>query len=124
MVKEKRRTWCFFFLLMASERKGSSRQPETGLPPRCEPQLSIPAPHIESFDYFLEKGLPLAVRDLQPVEIEFPDLKSYLTVWINSVSISTPCHSAFDQKLYPSEVRRTPRPLWASPPPPITPAPC
>lgn len=76
----------------------------TDLPPRCEPQLSIPAPHIESFDYFLNKGLALAVQDLEPVEIEIADLHSHIKIWFDNVKISSPCHSAYDEKLFPSEV--------------------
>ena len=31
---------------------------------------AIAKPHIESFNYFLEEGLPNAVADLDPIEVE------------------------------------------------------
>jgi hypothetical protein len=33
------------------------------------------APHVESFDYFLEEGLPAAIADLDPVYATFPNQK-------------------------------------------------
>ena len=73
------------------------------LPPRCEEQLSIPESHVESFNYFLNTGINLAVKDLQPVEVEFPDL-GYVRFWFESVTINTPCFGNYDEKAYPSLV--------------------
>jgi hypothetical protein len=67
-------------------------------------QHQIPAAHIKSFDYFLDKGFGKLVEDLQPVEIEFPENKSFMRVWIRSVNIGQPCHAAFDKPLFPAEV--------------------
>ena len=84
------------------------RRAEGGVPSRCEPQLSIPEPHIDSFNYFLEKGLKLAVQDLQPVEIDFPDLKSHIRIWFDSVTINYPCRGGYGDKVFPSEVSNGP----------------
>lgn len=73
------------------------------LPPKCDAQLKIPEAHIDSFNYFLEEGLNKAVADLQPVEVEIPEL-GYMRFWFDSVKISQPCKTTYDDKLWPSEV--------------------
>ena len=88
---------------MSTKRKGPSAIPHRGLPPKCDTQLSITDSHIESFDYFLSKGLPKAVEDLTPVDVEIPDI-GYFKFWFDSVQIGSPCGTSYDEKLYPTEV--------------------
>lgn len=74
------------------------------LPPTCESQLNIPECHVSSFNYFLNRGLNLLVQDLQPVEVEFPDINAHIRFYFESVTIGTPCHGSYDEPLYPGEV--------------------
>lgn len=78
------------------------------LPPRCEAQLNITENHVNSFNHFLNHGLNLLVQDVQPVEVEFPDINAHMRFYFESVSISTPCHGSYDEPLYPGEVNCDP----------------
>ncbi|CAK9217456.1 unnamed protein product [Sphagnum troendelagicum] len=66
--------------------------------------MELTRPHVDSFDYFVERGLEMAARGLHPVEVTHP-----FALWIEKPIISPPMkeHSsqALDQRLLPSECR-------------------
>ena len=64
---------------------------------------SLALPHVGSFDYFLDRGLALAIADIIPFEIDLVDLKKVtsaqtnvnrevqtLKLWIENVRIAKP----------------------------------
>eukprot|EP01104_Vermistella_antarctica_P001539 TRINITY_DN115_c3_g1_i2.p1 TRINITY_DN115_c3_g1~~TRINITY_DN115_c3_g1_i2.p1 ORF type:complete len:1160 (+),score=268.09 TRINITY_DN115_c3_g1_i2:138-3617(+) len=67
----------------------------------------IPHPHINSFNWFLEEGLPLAVKDLDVEEIRDPKDPdgSSLKLKINEVQIGYPSKATYEDRLLPSECR-------------------
>ncbi|CAI5957947.1 unnamed protein product [Closterium sp. NIES-65] len=75
-----------------------------GVPENLE---NLVAPHIDSFDYFVERGLPEAVRLIRPVEVHdsFRKLKFYL--WWENPSITKPfSEDGQHRPVYPSECRQ------------------
>lgn len=48
------------------------------------------SPHVDSFDRFLDAGLPGAVAALEPQEVEHPAGGPRLRFWLESVSIAKP----------------------------------
>ncbi|CAI5969894.1 unnamed protein product [Closterium sp. NIES-64] len=80
-----------------------------GVPENLE---NLVAPHIDSFDYFVERGLPEAVRLIRPVEVHdsFRKLKFYL--WWENPSITKPfSEDGQHRPVYPSEVHRITTPV-------------
>ena len=70
----------------------------------------LAAPHVESFNYFCNEGLPLAVKNLLPVTIESPNEEREgprVTTTITSVRMSTPIKNedCKDPRLLPGECR-------------------
>ncbi|CAI5484022.1 unnamed protein product [Closterium sp. Yama58-4] len=75
-----------------------------GVPENLE---NLVAPHIDSFDYFVERGLPEAVRLIRPVEVHdsFRKLRFYL--WWENPSITKPfSEDGQHRPVYPSEHRQ------------------
>ncbi|CAI5967511.1 unnamed protein product [Closterium sp. NIES-65] len=75
-----------------------------GVPENLE---NLVAPHIDSFDYFVERGLPEAVHLIRPVEVHdsFRKLKFYL--WWENPSITKPfSEDGQHRPVYPSECRQ------------------
>jgi len=64
------------------------------------------APHIESFNVFLEELLPLAVNDLNRCEVKISET-SKMTFWIDEVQLAYPSKETPDDKLFPWEVCST-----------------
>jgi DNA-directed RNA polymerase I subunit RPA2 len=70
----------------------------------------LAAPHVESFNYFINEGLPLAVENLLPITLERPNEDGggqRLTMTISSVRMSSPIKSedCKDPRLLPGECR-------------------
>ena len=71
----------------------------------------LTAPHIESFDYFLDEGLRLSVAALETEEVDHPsgEPNSAIRFWFESVAIAKPVRNdagSLDVKpLYPTECR-------------------
>ena len=70
----------------------------------------LAAPHVESFNYFINEGLPQAVKNLLPITIERPNEEGgaqRLTMSISSVRMSSPIKSedCKDPRMLPSECR-------------------
>lgn len=69
------------------------------------------APHVSSFDYFLEEGLAASVVAAEAVEIEYPPGTDgpRVRMWLESITISRPVRteagSLDDKPLYPAECR-------------------
>ena len=82
------------------------------------------APHVESFNYFLEQGLATAIAFLDPVALSYGDVqgkrgslatplsaedrKTAVSFYLEGVQIGQPAHadSSLDDKVYPSECRQ------------------
>jgi DNA-directed RNA polymerase I subunit RPA2 len=79
----------------------------------------LSAPHVESFDYFLEMGLVKAVQDIVPCEIDIVDFKAgpvdveevdTAKFWVENVKIAKPTKQVSTKggqssKLIPRECR-------------------
>eukprot|EP00795_Rhopilema_esculentum_P014271 gene14271-5300_t len=83
---------------------------QSGLPPKKQNQAlqNFAAPHIQSFNYMLEDGLSMAVKDIMPQEFLLPDGKR-MSLHLVDASIGIPtvpegCY-ARTMKIYPSECR-------------------
>ena len=67
------------------------------------------APHVDSFDQFVDQGLGLCVDALDAQEIEHPNGGPRLRFWLESVNVSKPVRSALGRldstPLFPSECR-------------------
>ncbi|CAM9179419.1 unnamed protein product [Chrysoparadoxa australica] len=64
------------------------------------------APHVESFNYFLDEGLAEAVVDIPEQQVEIQNQK--LRIWYESVIVGQPCKTNQDSmssRLYPRECR-------------------
>lgn len=71
----------------------------------------LAAPHVESFNYFCNEGLPNAVKNLLPVTIERPEdaaSEQRVTVNITSVRMSTPIKNEDCKVKFPKEPRKEP----------------
>ena len=75
----------------------------------------LAAPHVESFNYFLSEGLPLAVKHLLPVTLESPAKDGQeaggggrVEMTISSVRMSSPIKSedCKDPRMLPNECRQ------------------
>ena len=74
-------------------------------------------PHIESYNFMLDKGLALAVKDIPPVEVIFAILAHFqvtngdsgatLRFWIQDIRIGYPIKEddSVDTRLLPHECR-------------------
>jgi len=70
----------------------------------------LAAPHVESFNYFINEGLPLAVQNLLPVTLERPNGETRgqrVVMTISSVRMSSPIKSedCKDPRMLPGECR-------------------
>lgn len=67
-------------------------------------------PHIDSFNYFVGRGLELAVMNLNSVEITQPGSSTKLRIWLERPTILRPdketTESVHDQRLLPYECRQ------------------
>lgn len=91
---------------------------------------SLTAPHVESFNYFLEKGLAAGIQSIEPAELDLIDTRALAAVdeaddeqysaildetatlqfWLEDASIAKPIKAAasgrnHDNKLLPREAR-------------------
>lgn len=64
------------------------------------------APHVDSFDWFLQEGLDKCVADLERAEVE-ADGADPVTVWIERITVTEAQQSrdGDQKKLWPSECR-------------------
>lgn len=65
------------------------------------------APHVDSYNYFLEYGLTTAVSDLLPLEVQLTD-GPFIKLTVDSVHIASPFKNedfAAEQRLTPREAR-------------------
>lgn len=70
-----------------------------------EQRRALAAPHLDSFDFFLQHGLALAVADLDPVEVQTPGGVD-VRLSLSDVSVGAPAPpDSDDKKLYPIECR-------------------
>jgi hypothetical protein len=72
-----------------------------------EKLTSLSRPHIESFDYFIEKGINEAVTRLDSMEIVHPVDKKALEMWFDNLVVHKPVKEykdASDSRLFPNEV--------------------
>eukprot|EP00794_Sanderia_malayensis_P003438 gene3438-3933_t len=82
----------------------------SGVPPQSQNKTlqNFAAPHIDSFNYMLEQGLSIAVKDISPQEFILPDGKkvalSFADASIGIPTIPDGCYAS-TLKLYPSECR-------------------
>ena len=79
-----------------------------GLPLETHERIKdIPLPHIESFNFMLDLGLDLAVKDLMPREFRLAPKTAPVRMWVDNVTIDTPRKDerCDDPMLYPSECR-------------------
>jgi DNA-directed RNA polymerase beta subunit len=61
------------------------------LPRNLSKLRELTQPHIESFDYFLDSALHIAVKDIPAVEVTLgDDNKTNLCWWLESVSVEHP----------------------------------
>lgn len=76
-------------------------------PPHAQLLQEVVANHVRSFNFMLDKALPLAVKSLHPVELEADGVKA--TVSFGSVEIAAPTeYGSFNRvvrAVYPSECR-------------------
>eukprot|EP00878_Enallax_costatus_P037173 GHUV01041973.1.p1 GENE.GHUV01041973.1~~GHUV01041973.1.p1 ORF type:complete len:190 (+),score=46.68 GHUV01041973.1:310-879(+) len=67
------------------------------------------APHVASFDYFLEEGIQQAVRLLEPLEVEHPRTKQLHRFWFDSPVVGLPINDAAppgaETRLFPRDCR-------------------
>jgi DNA-directed RNA polymerase I subunit RPA2 len=80
---------------------------------------TLSMPHVESFNYFLEVGLPRGIKDIEPAELDLVDPQqvrdgevdwdevSTMQFWVEDVKISKPSKSSAGRsnKLLPRETR-------------------
>jgi DNA-directed RNA polymerase I subunit RPA2 len=83
---------------------------------------TLSLPHVDSFNYFLEVGLPRGIKDIEPVELDLIDIQklrqegsgivdwnevSTVKFWMEDVKIAKPVKSAAGRsnKLLPRECR-------------------
>ncbi|KAG0595859.1 hypothetical protein M758_UG204100 [Ceratodon purpureus] len=75
----------------------------------CSSLFELTKPHVDSYDYFVERGLEEAVRRLQPLELKHPISGATLRLWVEKPNVSPPMKDlgsqALDQRLLPSECR-------------------
>jgi DNA-directed RNA polymerase beta subunit len=77
------------------------------VPERTRKRLQhLVAPHVESFNYFLDSGLSTAIEDILPLEVSLID-GPFIRIKVESMSISNPSKSDdyTDGKLTPREAR-------------------
>eukprot|EP00163_Fabomonas_tropica_P004327 TRINITY_DN13816_c0_g1_i1.p1 TRINITY_DN13816_c0_g1~~TRINITY_DN13816_c0_g1_i1.p1 ORF type:complete len:1143 (-),score=294.48 TRINITY_DN13816_c0_g1_i1:13-3441(-) len=77
--------------------------------PDKQPQAlkELVAPHVDSFNSFLEEDLPMAIDDLAPHRVTNVPGVGAVQFWIEDVNISYPTKNddSLDSKLYPYECR-------------------
>jgi DNA-directed RNA polymerase I subunit RPA2 len=81
---------------------------------------TLSAPHVESFNYFLEVGLQAGIQDIEPAELDIVDRKNYvdwneldtnettlLRYWVENVKVAQPVKSTSGNttRLLPRECR-------------------
>lgn len=81
---------------------------------------SLTAPHVDSFNYFLEEGLARGIKDLEPAELDILDMQklreggkidlsevSTVKFWMEDVKVAKPTKAAGGRsnKLIPRECR-------------------
>ena len=89
-------------------------RPDLGKLPadKCRQLRFLSQTHVESFDWFLEKGLPSIADAVDPVEFQFDkaDKKSRFRLEIETIEIGTPTvpekSSSKYRKVLPSECRQ------------------
>ncbi|GAX83529.1 hypothetical protein CEUSTIGMA_g10954.t1 [Chlamydomonas eustigma] len=66
-------------------------------------------PHVDSFDYFVDEGMDLAVSCMEPIEIQNPITKTVSSFWFEEPSLSKPIKedagANYDPRLLPRECR-------------------
>ena len=73
-----------------------------------EKLMNLSRPHIESYDYFIEKGMHEAVARLDNMEITHPVDKKTLEMWVDNLVVHQPEKEYTDvseKRLFPNEVR-------------------
>ncbi|XP_078427408.1 nuclear RNA polymerase A2 [Wolffia australiana] len=67
-------------------------------------------PHVESFDYFLDAGLEIALMNIKPVEIS-DSARTTLRIWLGKPDLQAPerqgGRKALREPLYPNECRQS-----------------
>ena len=65
------------------------------------------APHVESFNWFLNEGIDLAVSSVDAEEMQVGEGGPRLRYWIDSVTLGRPSKSddSIDTRLWPREAR-------------------
>ncbi|BBN05770.1 DNA-directed RNA polymerase I subunit RPA2 [Marchantia polymorpha subsp. ruderalis] len=92
---------------MNAARMGSGG-PEVVAP---EQLLDLMGPHIDSFDYFVNRGLQSAVQNMQSVEVVHPVSNVNLRMWLDKPVVNRPMKDqkdgalSLDQRLLPTECR-------------------
>lgn len=83
------------------------RIPGSVPPEMCKSLLNLTKPHIDSYNFMLDKGLDMAVSDLIPLEVQNGEKGPILRYWIESVHIGYPCKEddSMDSRLLPHECR-------------------
>ncbi|CAN0019079.1 unnamed protein product, partial [Ectocarpus fasciculatus] len=101
----------------AAQRQAGKSHPTTGpsftlksIPGKttADKRRSLVAPHIESFDFFLEDGLSEAVKDMPPQVMELGEGGPLLKLWVEGVTVGYPGkknEEATNAKLTPRECR-------------------
>merc|ERR1711991_190104 len=62
------------------------------------------APHVESFNYCLNTGLPQSVANIPPIDFQVGDLP-YIKIWVEELQVGYPSKQSLDDSLLPSECR-------------------
>jgi DNA-directed RNA polymerase I subunit RPA2 len=64
-------------------------------------------PHVESFDYFLEKGLDKMLESIRPMEIKDPNSNKFLRISLEKGHVLPPMRDGrLGVPLYPQECRQ------------------
>ncbi|CAN0476694.1 unnamed protein product, partial [Ectocarpus sp. 12 AP-2014] len=102
---------------LTAQRQAGKSHPTTGpsftlksIPGKttADKRRSLVAPHIESFDFFLEDGLSEAVKDMPPQVMQLGEGGPLLKLWVEGVTVGYPGkknEEATNAKLTPRECR-------------------
>ncbi|KAK8800745.1 hypothetical protein WA158_000070 [Blastocystis sp. Blastoise] len=73
----------------------------------CQKLLDVARPHVESYNFMLDEGLDLAVKDLAPQEVQAEEGGPIVRFWIEKATIGYPVKEddSIDTRLMPHECR-------------------
>lgn len=62
-------------------------------------------PHIESFDYFIDKGMEIALKSIKPCEVEDPSTNTKLRIYLGEPTLLNPKEATSTRAISPQQCR-------------------